>query len=216
MTQVLNRLISIIGASTATSFVFVEYPYSSYMFRVLGTGEWGTFIVPPEFFEIRRIDDENRSSDDIPNSASLAAALPGFCGLLLDKAYYLEGDRTSGVELPFPTNLAADVPFTLRIVGSDPDDYLEGEVVYVNPRTQQFGTVVAGWTLWLRQGVTVHGNTFPVGDDLRLSIVGRGQEEPIATPAKRVWARLSERGADLGLVIGDTATGEGRKSAFPP
>ena len=130
-------------------------------------------------------------------------------GYFWTKAYFLEGDRTSGVELPFPSNLAADVPFTLRIVGSDPDDYLEGEVVYVNPRTQQFGTVVAGWTLWLRQGVTVHGSTFPVGDDLRLSIVGRGQEEPIATPAKRVWARLSERGADLGLVIGDSATGEG-------
>ena len=197
MTQALNRLISVTGESTVTEHVDTRFPYDRWGGSFSAVGYWNTFT-------------DNRFTRAAPvDSAAVAAILDGNdAGITVFTHYYLGGDRVSGVELPFPTKLENEVPLTIRIHGPTDDDYIEGVVTDVNERTNYLSQLV-GWHLNIEDAVTQHGAVFAIGQDLILSFVGRGGAQPVSEATKDVWARLSERGADVGLVVGDFVRGEG-------
>ena len=202
MTQLLNRLITVTGESTISEHVDTRFHYD-------GWGIGGA-IGLQGYWDVVKADGILYREASIPDSNALAAVLADgeSNGITVFLSYYLNADRIARVELPFPSLLGKDVPLTIRIHGPTDDDYLEGIVTAVD-RRETFHLALIGWTLRIPGTLTKRGNTFPVGDDLTFSFVGRGSSQPVAESTKEVWARLSERGADVGLVVGDLGRGEG-------
>ena len=209
----LNRLISVTGTSTITMLEDTRYAYSSKTAFYPTVGGWTAWQLDAQDFADRRFDSDGQTFADIPTSGHLAGVLSGNAGILIDDQYFLAGDTVNQVVLPFPATLADEVPFTLRIHGPNDANYLEATVVHASLVTfrAEITRVILGYgfNLWIEDPVTQVGVMFDVGDLLTLSIVGRASPQPVSEATKRVWARLSERGADVGLVVGDLGAGEG-------
>ena len=151
----------------------------------------------------------------VTQASGLTAILQGDnSGLTVFATYYLAGDRTPGVVLPFPTVLDNEVPLTLRIHGPTDADYIQATIDDVG-KWLNFEFQQLGWNLHIGGNVTREGADFPVAesqvavDALTFSFVGRGQAQPVAEATKDVWADLSERGADVGIIGDQFGGGEG-------
>ena len=218
MTQLLKRQITVKGENTITENVPVVYPYSNFE-ELLTTslpGMWSYFTATQAAFEEAITRDQfifYRSgtvwtTEAVATSSDLAAALGGYAGLELGTVYYLGGSPQAGVILPFPYHVVDDVPFTFRIHGPTDDDYLEGTVSFIARRYQSLladrvtYVNLFSYALWVEDAVVQHGAVFDIGENLNISL-GLDTDIPVSESTKQVWAQLSERGADLGLVVGD-------------
>ena len=199
MTQALKRLISVTGESTITMEVDTRFHYDV----------WGGGIVDIGYWDA--LEDTGNFASGYPQDSSVLAAVVdgGEAGIVVSISYYLEANRVARIELPFPSLLGNDVPLPMRIHGPTDDDYLEGIVTAVGRRINISTEQLTGWILSIPGGFAQHGGVFPIGQALTFSFVGRGSPQPVAEATKRVWARLSERGADVGIVIGQEGAGEG-------
>lgn len=208
MTQLLNRLISVTGESTVTEHEDTRYTYGREGSVDVGPGTWYVFR-NDRFVGLGPNAGVTQASHFVPILNDVDA------GLTLFVSYYLKGDRTSGVVVTFPSVLDNEVPLTMRIHGPTDADYIEATVERVG-RWRNYLREQLGWNLHIREGsVTRRGADFPVApsrvaaDALAFSFVGRGSEQPVSEATKNVWAQLSERGADVGLVVGEYDVGEG-------
>ena len=216
MTQLLNRLISVKGESTVTGTVDTRYFYGNKSgVGVYDVGAWEV------------LDKLGYYAERPATSTDLVSTLSGDAAISLATYFYQSGDRIKGLTLPFPKKLEDEVPLTIRFHGGTDADYVEGIVTKVSKRLQLQGAeeINIGWILHLDDPVVAHGNVFQiinqppgepffVDDALVFSFVGRGDAQPTTEATKEVWAQLRERGADVGLVIGELGSGEGAQETI--
>ena len=217
MTQALNRLISVTGESTQTKQVPTRFYYHDHepTFLIAQRGEWNVFQATAQAAADRDFSGVEQIDGDILTSAVLAADLDGLAGIIVDEHYYLGGEPDVGTILPFPTTLQDERgPFDFRVYGPTDDDYLEGVVNVVtrsqlrDTRTRQISAT--RYILWIDDAVSAEGNLFDIGSLIVFSLSTVGLQEPISGATKDVWARLTDRGADLGLVVNqDEGSSEG-------
>ena len=223
MTQLLNRLISVTGESSITMPVDVRFHYTiqeALNPLILQTGEWGAFQADPQQVADRNTEDA-MFSDVLTNANQLVGILRGNGGLVVASAYYLDGNNNNPA-LPFPDNLDDNVPLTIRIHGPSDGQYVEGVVAAIT--TSQLSTPAFNdpvgqprQVLWLDDATVLSGASFDVDGALTFSFVGRTLPEPVTRSTKEVWARLAERGANIGLVVsvdGESGSDEGAQETI--